>query len=87
MVSEESEGKEGWVAFLLSFAMPGAGQLWLGCLSGSLWLLLAALLIMAWALAGENLGYRSAPGHFLSFLVLGLLSAEHARRLAQRRLS
>jgi hypothetical protein len=87
MVEQESEAKEGWIAFLLSLAMPGAGQLWLHHISGGVWLLLAALLIMAWGLISENFGYHSAPGHFFSFLVLGLLSAEHARRLALRQLT
>jgi hypothetical protein len=84
-VDGESDERKGWIAFLLSLAMPGAGQLWLRDLSGVVWLLLAALLIMVWGLVAENVGYHSAPGHFFSFLFLGMLSAEHARRLATRR--
>lgn len=84
-MEEELEARESWIAFLLSLAMPGAGQLWLRKLSGGVWILLAATLILVWGLVSENLGYHSAPGHFLSFLILGVLSAEHARRLARRR--
>jgi hypothetical protein len=84
MVNEELETRESWIAFLLSLAMPGAGQIWLRHLSGVVWLLVAALLILTWGLIAENWGYSSAPGHFTTFLILGLLSAEHARRLARR---
>jgi hypothetical protein len=65
--------------------MPGAGQLWIGSLWGILWLLSAAMLVLFWGLVAENGGYYSAPLHFASFLLLGLMSGEHARRLTARR--
>lgn len=85
MHSVDQSQRDGWVAFLLSLAMPGAGQLWAGSFLGVLWLLIAALLIMFWGLLAENFGRYSPSLHFASFLVLGGLSGEHARRLASRK--
>lgn len=81
----EHQEREGWIAFLLSVAMPGAGQLWTGSMSGVVWLLIAALLIMFWGLLAENVGHYSPSLHFISFLILGGISGHHARRLARRK--
>src|SRR5690606_1104650 len=85
IATTDDQDRDSWIAFLLSLAMPGAGQLWAGKLSGLLWLLAGALLIMFWGLLAENVGYYRPVTHFASFLILGVLSGEHARRLIRRR--
>jgi hypothetical protein len=73
-----------WIAFVLSIAVPGAGQLWKAHWSGVAWLLSAAMLIVFWALVRENMGTVWSPLQYASFLILGLVSGLHASRVAAR---
>jgi hypothetical protein len=73
-----------WIAFVLSVAVPGAGQLWKRHWSGVAWLLAGALLIVFWALIRENVGPVWLPLQYTSFLILGIISGLHASRVAAR---
>jgi len=72
--------RDKWTAFLLSLAVPGAGQMW----SGSLWCLVWFLAVAAWGIAAHFSNLETVPGlHMAMLLGLGLLSAEHAKRLLE----
>jgi hypothetical protein len=73
-----------WIAFVLSLAVPGAGQLWKRSASCVLWFAAGTLLLVLWGLVREN--YRPIPPHWqvLSFLALGFASGLHASRVAAR---
>ena len=73
-----------WIAFVLSVALPGAGQFWKRHWSGVAWLFAGALLIVFWALVRENVGRIWLPLQYASFLMLGILSGLHASRVAAR---
>ena len=71
-----------WSAFLLSLAAPGAGQLYARSLWCVPWLCAAAMLMVVAALtATPNAGMTSFK--VALFVVLALLSAEHAKRLCE----
>jgi hypothetical protein len=77
---------EKWTAFLLSLVVPGAGQLAAGSLWCVPWFLGAAMLVGAWLVAGANqsgaLWQMAQAG---SLVVVGVVSAEHAKRSLERR--
>jgi len=60
-----------WTAFLLSLAVPGAGQLWVRRWS-----------CLAWFVAAATLSVLPLPlaGRVVALTVLGMCSAEHAKR-------
>lgn len=64
-------GRDKWTAFLLSLAVPGAGQLWARRWS-----------CVAWFAAAAALSVLPLPlaGRVAALTVLGLCSAEHAKR-------
>lgn len=75
-----------WIAFWLSLAVPGAGQLWAGSASCVAWWLTAGIAAAGWswlaAEIGGGWGFTAAQVSF--FLAVGVTSAEHARRRAER---
>ncbi len=80
------QANEKWAAFLLSLVVPGAGQLAAGSVWCVPWFLAAALLAGVWHVTGTNLtGALWHAGQAGLLVVLGLVSAEHAKRLLERR--
>jgi hypothetical protein len=77
------ERRDAWIAFVLSVALPGTGQLWIGSLWGVAWLLSGALLLVFWSLVTENVGRVPPLWQYLTFLSLGLISGWHAARLGR----
>src|SRR5580704_17205049 len=77
-MTERSRDK--WTAFLLSLAVPGAGQLWARSGWCWLWFTAAALLTALPFWIDPANGSASAGIRFVALAVLGLLSAEHAKR-------
>jgi hypothetical protein len=77
---EKVGDRDPWAAFLLSLAVPGAGQLWAGFGSCAVWFALTAgLASLPTLLARAGVfvpGWSSGP----ALAALGLLSAEDARR-------
>jgi hypothetical protein len=72
--SEADRHRDKWVAFALSLAVPGAGQLWAGRASCLADFALAAGLIAGAAIGSPGWVYR------LGFVLLAILSAERAKR-------
>ena len=76
-----------WTAFWLSLVFPGAGQVAARSWSALAWLAAGMGLAML-LLAGLSTGSRASTGvRVLAFSALGLMSAEHAKRLLERRSS
>ena len=87
-----SPAEDRWTAFLASLIVPGAGQLLARSPSCIVWFLATALFVGGWSV-GTGDGLRNGRdgadpqrlAQFGGLLVLGLLSAEHARRLQSAR--
>lgn len=78
-------GSEKWTAFYLSLLAPGAGQLYARQWSCVPWFL-ATGLIATLAACGNAHAWSASPwGQFLGLAVLGLASAEHAKRCLEPR--
>lgn|GEM_PF-5301259 len=73
------------IAFVLSFALPGAGQIWKGSATGLGWLASTALLVMFWELVAENASARWPVVQYGSFIGLSLASAWRAYRFRAAR--
>jgi hypothetical protein len=69
-----------WTAFLLSLAVPGAGQFFAGRWSCAAWFVATAFLGAGTALLTPFSPTVAAVASFLALGLLGLASAEHARR-------
>jgi len=72
-----------WTAFLMSLAVPGSGQVWLGSWTAVGWWVAVGLLVAAGKALAVLSGWPEAawlatPG----LLALSVASAEHAKRLA-----
>ena len=78
------ERRDIWIAFVLSVAVPGAGQMWKRSWWGVAWLLAAALLMVFWGLVAENSRPARPALAIVSFLILGIASGLHASRIAAR---
>jgi hypothetical protein len=75
-----------WTAFLLSLAVPGAGQLCAGSVTCLAWFLAAGLLAWFWiVLQQESWNAALIGGQFVTLMLLGVCSAEHAKRLLEPR--
>jgi hypothetical protein len=69
-----------WTAFYLSLLMPGAGQLYARRWSCLLWFLAIGLLTALTTRGGVQAGAVAAWGQFIGLALLGVASAEHAKR-------
>jgi hypothetical protein len=76
IILSQTPHQDRWVAFLLSLAVPGAGQLWAGRPSCLAFFAAAALLVAA----GARGRAPSAPLRWAAFAGLAAISAEHAKR-------
>jgi hypothetical protein len=74
-----------WTAFLLSLVMPGAGQLYARRWSCLLWFLAVGLLGAVFTVVGSSTA--SLCGQWTVLGLLGLASAEHAKRCLEPRRS
>lgn len=77
-----------WTAFLLSACVPGAGQLAARSWTCVAWFAAAGMLAAGWTFAGQVLGGSATwllPLQIGAGMTLCLLSAEHAKRLLERR--
>ena len=73
-----------WTAFFLSLAVPGAGQLCAGSVSCLAWFLAAGLLASFWIVLDQgNWNAALICGQFVTLMLLGVCSAEHAKRLLE----
>ncbi len=75
-----------WTAFLASLAAPGAGQLLSGHLSGVAWIAgsVSVLAAVAWGLSHAP-PLAATIAMLLAGAAISLCSAEHAKRLVERR--
>ena len=77
--------RDKWTAFWLSLVVPGVGQLWGGSVSCLAWFVAAGGVAAFWLrLADGRFNFSLILGQFVSLAVVGLLSAEHAKRLRER---
>ena len=76
--------RDKWTAFLLSLAVPGVGQLWAGSVTCIAWFVAAGGLAAFWLALGNG---EAAPwmlvGQVATLAMLGICSAEHAKRLLE----
>jgi hypothetical protein len=73
-----------WTSFYLSLAVPGAGQLWAKSAWCVAWWLGLILILSAWSWAEAIEPQSLIPaGRIISLIAISLLSAEHAKRLAE----
>jgi hypothetical protein len=74
-----------WTAFVLSLVVPGAGQLYARRWSCLAWFLTAALTAALTTWAAPALGVAAGWVRFPALVLLGVASAEHAKRCLELR--
>lgn len=79
--------RDKWTAFLLSLAVPGVGQLWAGSFTCLAWFVAAGGVAAFWLALADGFDGRALQlllvGQFLSLALVGVCSAEHAKRLLE----